>query len=79
MPSPLSAWRAGIRWPLALLAALTVLVVAIAVCEAIGWPFLVTPVRDWLAGTSDRRVLFDRRGDDGLAVVALTRMQLKTG
>ena len=41
MRNPLAAWRAGVRWPLALLALVAALVVAVLVCEAIGWPFLV--------------------------------------
>jgi uncharacterized protein involved in outer membrane biogenesis len=58
MRNPLVAWRAGTRWPLALIALLVALVVVIGVCEAIGWPFLVGPVQRQLAKTLDRRVVF---------------------
>ena len=58
MRNPLVAWRAGTRWPLALIAVLIALVVVIGVCEAIGWPFLVGPVQRQLAKTLDRRVVF---------------------
>ena len=58
MRSPLAAWRAGVRWPAALTAALAAVVVVIGVCEASGWPFLIVPVQKWLARTLDRRVEF---------------------
>jgi AsmA family protein len=58
MRTPLAAWRAGIRAPLALIGVLVVLVAAIAVCEATGWRFLVGPVQRQLAATLDRRVVF---------------------
>ena len=64
MRSPMASWRAGVRWPLVLLFALAAIVVAIAVCEAIGWPFLVTPVQQALAKALDRRVVFSE-GDGG--------------
>jgi AsmA family protein len=58
MRHPLAAWRAGVRWPAATLAVVAALVVAVGVCEALGWPFLVSPVQTWLARTLDRRVEF---------------------
>ena len=58
MRSPLAAWRAGMRWPLVVLLLLTAIVVAVAVCEALGWPFLVAPVQRSLAKALDRRVVF---------------------
>ncbi len=63
MRNPLAAWRAGVRWPLALLAVLAALVVAVLVCEAIGWPFLVGPVQHRLAedARSPRRLRRRRR------------------
>ena len=57
MRTPLAAWRAGVRWPLALIAILAALVVAILVCEAIGWPFLVGPLQHRLEAMLDRRVV----------------------
>jgi uncharacterized protein involved in outer membrane biogenesis len=59
MKSPLAAWRAGTRWPLATLGVVVALVAAVLVCEALGWPFLVSPVQRWLASTIDRRVEFN--------------------
>ena len=64
MRSPLAAWRAGVRWPLASLAAIAGLLIVVGACEAAGWPFLVSPVQNWLARTLDRRVVF---ADDGAA------------
>ena len=58
MKNPLAAWRAGVRWPLALLALLAALIVAIGICEAAGWPFLVGPVQRQLTKTLDRKVAF---------------------
>ena len=58
MKHPLAAWRAGVRWPLATLGVVAALVIAVLVCEALGWPFLVSPVQHWLAATLDRRVEF---------------------
>ncbi|MEO6363346.1 MAG: AsmA family protein [Caldimonas sp.] len=63
MRNPMAGWRAGVRWPLILIALLVTLVVAIGICEAIGWPFLVGPVQRQLARTLDRRVVFG--GDAG--------------
>jgi len=57
MRTPLAAWRAGVRWPLALIAVVAALVVAILVCEAIGWPFLVGPIQHRLEAMLDRRVV----------------------
>ena len=48
MRLPLAAWRAGTRWPLVLVAGVALLVIAVAVCEAIGWPQLqqcTVPIR----------------------------------
>ena len=70
MRNPLAAWRAGTRWPLAALGAVAALVVAVLVCEAIGWPFLVSPVQHWLSRTLDRRVAFNDEagGQSGVRV-----------
>jgi uncharacterized protein involved in outer membrane biogenesis len=68
MRAPLVAWRAGVRWPLALITVLASLVVAIAVCEAIGWPFLVGPVQHRLARALDRRVVFGSDADESSGV-----------
>ena len=58
MRSPLAAWRAGVRWPLALISVVGALVVVVLVCEAIGWPFLVGPVQHRLSRVLDRSVAF---------------------
>ena len=58
MRHPLTAWRAGVRWPLAPIAAIAGIVVLIGMCEALGWPFLVGPVQRQLAKTLDRHVEF---------------------
>jgi len=62
MRTPLAAWRAGARWPLALITPVAALVVAILLCEAIGWPFLVGPIQHRLGAMLDRRVVL---GGDG--------------
>ncbi|MGZ5238747.1 MAG: AsmA family protein [Caldimonas sp.] len=66
MRHPLAAWRAGSRWPAATLAAILVLLLVLGACEALGWPFLVAPMQNWLAKTLDRRVeLSDGSGGQG--------------
>ena len=57
MRTPLAAWRAGVRWPLALIVLVAGLVVAVLLCEAIGWPFLVGPIQHRLEAMLDRRVV----------------------
>ncbi|MEO5843364.1 MAG: hypothetical protein ABIQ33_00840, partial [Caldimonas sp.] len=57
MKTPLAAWRAGVRWPLALLALVAAIVGAVLTCEAIGWPFLVGPIQHRLEAMLDRRVV----------------------
>ena len=74
MRNPLAAWRAGVRWPLATLGVVATLAAAVLVCEAMGWPFLVSPVQRWLAGTLDRRVEFnDEAGGTSGVRVGLLR------
>lgn len=51
--APLSA---GKRWALALGGLLIALFVAVLVCEAWGWPFLVEPLQRKLASTLERKV-----------------------
>jgi len=66
MRGPLAAWRAGVRWPSVLIAALLVTVIAVVACEAAGWPFLASPMQRWLAKTLDRNVAFgDESGGRG--------------
>jgi len=74
MRNPLAAWRAGVRWPLATLGVVATLAAAVLACEAMGWPFLVSPVQRWLAGTLDRRVeLNDEAGGTSGVRVGLLR------
>ena len=68
MKNPLAAWRAGVRWPLALLALLAASILVAGVCEAVGWPFLVGPVQRQLAKTLDRKVAFVGDGSSGEGV-----------
>ena len=72
MRHPLAAWRAGVRWPFAMLALIAMALIAVGACEAAGWPFLVSPVQQWLARTLDRRVIFDGdTGSDGAVRIGL--------
>ncbi|MEO8079372.1 MAG: hypothetical protein ABI641_02505, partial [Caldimonas sp.] len=71
MRGPLASWRAGIRWPVIALGIVVAVVVAIGICEAIGWPFLVSPAQSWLAKTLDRRVVFDRGADNARVRIGL--------
>ena len=79
MRSPLAAWRAGVRWPLVVLSLLAVLVVGIAVCEAIGWPFLVGPVQRQLAKSLDRKIVLgaDPAVDSGVRIGLLGSVRVK--
>ena len=56
--------RAHRRWWI-VAALLLALVVAVGLCEAAGWPFLVAPMQRWLTHTLDRRIAF---GADGSGV-----------
>ena len=80
MRTPLAAWRAGVRWPLALIAVLIALVVIVLVCEAIGWPFLVAPLQHELASVLDRRVEFagdDAKGGKGVRIGLLGSVRVR--
>jgi uncharacterized protein involved in outer membrane biogenesis len=70
MRTPLAAWRAGVRWPLALVALVVAIVVVVLVCEAIGWPFLVGPLQHRLETMLDRRVALagDSQGAPGVRI-----------
>ena len=66
MKSPVSAWKAGTRWPLLLSGVLLVIAIGVGVGEATGWPWLLTPVQSWLSKTLDRRIDFGpEAGNDG--------------
>ena len=86
MRNPLAAWRAGARWPAGVLGLVFALVVAVGICEALGWPFLVTPVEHWLGKTLDRRVEFgDATGEHGgtrihlLGGISVTASRIEIG
>lgn len=73
MSNPVSAWKAGSRWPLLLLGVLSAIVIGVGVGEAIGWPWLIAPVQSWLSKALDRRVDFGNEagGDDARTRVGL--------
>jgi AsmA family protein len=78
MRSPLAAWHAGVRWPLALISAFVALLAIVLVCEAIGWPFLVGPVQDRLAQLLDRRVVFaSGSGGSGVRIGLLGSVRVR--
>ncbi len=65
MRNPVSAWRAGTRWPLLLSGVLLAIVLGIGVGEALGWPWLVAPAQSWLSKTLDRKVDFGPEAGSG--------------
>ncbi len=73
MKNPVAAWKAGTRWPLLLLGVLSAIVIGVGVGEAIGWPWLVSPVQSWLSKTLDRGVEFgpEAGSDDARTRVGL--------
>ncbi len=62
--NPFSAWRTGTRWPLILISLLLALIVAIGICEALGWPFLIKPLQDQASKALGRKVVLGRSADD---------------
>ena len=86
MRNPLAAWRAGVRWPAGVIGIVVALVVAVVACEALGWPFLATPMQHWLGKTLDRRVEFgDEAGGHGgvrihlLGGISVTASRIEIG
>lgn len=45
------------RWAFVAAGVLTLFLAGIAVCEALGWPFLAAPMQRWLSTALDRRVV----------------------
>ena len=45
-----------VRWPIFGAGLLLALVVAVGVCEVLGWPFLAGPIQGWIGKTLQRRV-----------------------
>src|SRR5947209_17384868 len=81
MRNPLAAWRAGVRWPLALIGVLVALVAIVAICEAMGWPFLVGPIQERLAKALDRRVAFggDAGTSSGVRIGLIGSVRVRAG
>lgn len=80
MRSPLAAWRGGTRWPLILLSLVAALVIAVAICEAIGWPFLAGPLQRAAAKALDRKVVLGPGEHDhsGTRIYLLGSVRLRT-
>ena len=78
MVNPLAAWRTGVRWPLITIAVLAGIVLAIGVCEAIGWPFLVAPIQRQLSKALDRPVVFgnDPSTSSGVRIGLIGRLRV---
>ena len=68
MRNPLTAWRAGTRWPLILLSLLGALIIAIGICEALGWPFLIKPLQNAASNALGRKVVLGKSADDHTGV-----------
>ncbi|MDH0866633.1 AsmA family protein [Mitsuaria sp. GD03876] len=51
--------RARHHWAVGLLTLLALLLIAVGVCEWLGWPFLRRPAEQWLSQKMDRQVRFD--------------------
>ncbi len=77
MRSPLAAWRSGIRWPLLLIGTLAFFVVAVLLCEAAGWPFLVGPAQRWLSSALERRVEFGEANGRGVRIGLLGSVRVE--
>lgn len=58
MRNPVSAWKAGTRWPLLVVGVLSAIVVGFGVGEVSGWPWLAAPAQSWLSKSLERRVDF---------------------
>ncbi|CAN5710481.1 AsmA family protein [soil metagenome] len=50
-------------WPWGLAAFFAAIVIAVGVCEAMGWPFLAAPIQRFMARTLDREVRFAKDAD----------------
>jgi AsmA family protein len=61
-PKPGPRRRARRGWAMSLAVLLAMLLIAIGVCEWLGWPFLRRPAEQWLSQKLDRQVRFD--GDE---------------
>ena len=59
------------RWPLLVIGFLVGLVFAVAICEALGWPFLVGPLERTATKVLDRQVSFGSNSSDPVARIGL--------
>ncbi len=73
MRTPLSAWKAGTRWPLLLCSVLLAIAIGVGVGEWSGWPWLVSPAQSWLSKSLERRVNF---GPESISDSGQTRIGL---
>jgi uncharacterized protein involved in outer membrane biogenesis len=64
-------------WAMGLLTLLALLLIAIGVCEWLGWPFLRRPAEQWLSQKLDRQVRFDGTEGDSwqLRLIGHPRLQ----
>ena len=76
-PSP-PRRRARHGWLLGLGVLLAILLVAIGVCEALGWPFLRRPAEQWLSQKLDRQVRFDGTGRQAWQLRLIGHPRLRT-
>ncbi len=78
--APAASSRPGRRWPsIAGLVAVAV-VAAVLICEALGWPFLVSPMQRWVSQTLDRRVTFETGATQAdVRIGLLGSIRLRTG
>ena len=56
------------RWPWIAGGVVLLLVVAIGVCEALGWPFLASPMERWVGNALQRPVSFSDSGGNSAPV-----------
>ena len=76
-PHPRHGWRG---WALGVAVLVGMLVVAIGVCEWLGWPFLRRPAEQWLSQKLDRMVTFegDAQGRGAWQLRVIGHLRLKT-
>ena len=58
-----------VRWRWIAAGTAAAIVVAFGICEALGWPFLASPMQRWLGDTLERRVSFSETGTSQPKVV----------
>lgn len=68
-------WRG---WALGVAVLVGLLVVAVGVCEWLGWPFLRRPAEQWLSQKLDRSVTFEGEGRSAWQLRLIGNLRLKT-